>query len=207
MQFYPHLAHMVFELNDSEFNSWYRMSLCVGKTTTVNEINPMRFNYKNDIVGQGFLLDGTSDHTIATNFEELNLAETDSYWHDTTRGWLHIKMIQSEDRTKGGTIIERDGNQPDQSLWQTYQYSDDPGWNLNSPYCETPLREGAADRSQEWCSDEFRNDQGIGSRWRMNMAYGEHQLEIKLDSSTLTGEVQCDDFEYPEPPIPGNDIF
>ena len=45
------------------------------------------------------------------------------------------------------------------------------------------------------------------SRWRMNMAYGEHQLEIKLDSSTLTGEVQCDDFEYPAPPIPGNDIF
>ena len=47
---------------------------------------------------------------MATSFEELNLADKDSYWHDSTRGWLHIKLIQSEDRTKGGTIVERDGN-------------------------------------------------------------------------------------------------
>ena len=83
----------------------------------------------------------------------MNLAESDSYWHDSTRGWIHIRLKQTEDRTEGGTIVERDGNEPDQSLWQTYQYADDRGWNLNSPECVTPLR------SNEWCSEEFRNDQ------------------------------------------------
>ena len=110
-------AELVFEISDAEYMSWYRMSICVGKNAVVTEIKPITFNYKNNLIGQGW--DG--NYVVSNSFEDLQNAQVDSYWHDTQRGWIHMKIIQTEDRTLGGTITERDSG-------NTYTYGDDPGW-------------------------------------------------------------------------------
>ena len=60
-------SSMVYEINDSEVNVWYRMSLCVGKSTVLTDIKPLAFNYKNNLRGQS----QQTIFTIATSFEEL----------------------------------------------------------------------------------------------------------------------------------------
>ena len=153
---------MVYEINDSDVNVWYRLSLCVGKSTTVSNVDPRTFNYKNDLHGQFQV----TDFTVATSFEELNGATNDAYWIDSDRGWVHVRIIQSEDRTAGGTITEKESG-------DTHPYDGDAGWT-------------------------FFNTQGLGSKWRMNMETGEHQVEIELDETSLTGaEVVCDEFTEP----------
>ena len=110
---------LVYEINESEPNVWYRFSLCVGKTTTITSVNPITFNYKNNLRGQGL----TTESTIATSFEELNSATNDAYWHDSDRGWLHVRILINEDRTQGGTVTERDSG-------TQYPYDGDDGWTF-----------------------------------------------------------------------------
>ena len=161
-------SFLVFEISDAEHMTWYRMSICIGKGTEISAMHGRRFNYGNDLRGQGW----NSNPLIVTSFEELNTAEHDAVFVDLERGWVHLRLLQTEDRTKGGIVTDRQETGQEED-WPTYQTGDSPGWDFN--------------------------DVGIGSNWRMNMAYGEHQMEIFLDPLTLDGQGVCDDFPFPEP--------
>ena len=101
-------------IDEADAGTWYRISLCVGKSTTVNKVRPLIANYGNDLVSQGWpdlassLGQGWSeDYPGVNSLEALNSETRDSFWHDSDTGWVHLKMVISEDRTKGGSFRDR----------------------------------------------------------------------------------------------------
>ena len=45
-------------------------------------------------------------HLVASSLEELNQANSDGWFIDAETGWVHMKLYISEDRTKGGTVVD-----------------------------------------------------------------------------------------------------
>merc|ERR1711970_35263 len=91
---------------------------------------------------------------------------------------LHMKLYINEDRTEGGTVIDR---QPSQGSsvddWPKYESAGCDGW--------------------QWPG----NDIGLGCNWRFNMPHGKHQIFIEIDPPA-SGAPVCGEIPYPEPGWP-----
>ena len=113
-----------YHVQEADPNSWFRFSLCIGKGTAISFIQAKVANFGNDLAQQGW-----PNRTITglNSLAELNAQGGDNWYHDTAKGWLHVKLVQSEDRTIGGDILDRITD-ADQSTWLTYQCGSDPGW-------------------------------------------------------------------------------
>merc|ERR1711970_1362741 len=107
-----------------------------------------------------------------------NQAEMDGWYVDEATGWLHMKLYINEDRTEGGTVIDR---QPSQGSsvddWPKYESAGCDGW--------------------QWPG----NDIGLGCNWRFNMPHGKHQIFIEIDPPA-SGAPVCGEIPYPEPGWP-----
>ena len=163
-------SEQVFVLTEHEPNTWYRVSFCVGIGTLIDSITHIRFNYKNDITGQGFA-DG--QHKESNSLEEVALSDVDTWWHDPDTGFVHMKFVAVGSRAEGGEFEER---RPDLEANPIRTVGDDPGWT------------------------DFNLGTTIGTKWRANMIYGEQQIAIKMVHESLPDayQVVCGDFTEPE---------
>ena len=93
-----------YHVQEADRNSWFRFSLCIGKGTAISFIQAKVANFGNDLAEQGW-----PNRTITglNSLDELNAQAGDNWYHDTAKGWLHVKLVQSEDRTIGGDILDR----------------------------------------------------------------------------------------------------
>ena len=166
-----------FILQDADFNTWYRFSLCIGKGRKLvpNEqnqklVHSSYHNFGDDVIQQGFPYDNDGVQSLS----ELNAMATDSFWHDEASGWFHVKMVQTEDRSIGGEFEDRLDDLP--QPWPRYNCSSHFGW-LND--------EG---EPATWNK--------LGTRYRASCWKGQHQIWISTGGPFETGVAPvCDDFE------------
>ena len=163
-------SEQVFVLTEHEPNTWYRVSFCVGIGTLIDSITHIRYNYKNDLIGQGFA-DGQWKES--KSLEEVVLSDVDTWWHEPATGFVHMKFVAVGSRAEGGEFEER---RPDLEVPPVRTVAGDPGW--------TDINMGTT----------------IGTRWRHNMVYGEQQIAIKMVHESLPDgeQVVCGDFTEPE---------
>ena len=72
------------------------------------------------------------------SLEELNAETRDSFYHDAGNGWIHLKFVADDDRTKGGEVIDREAGKPN-AEWLKYQTGDDAGWADEAGNPFTPI--------------------------------------------------------------------
>ena len=175
----PNTPTMTVQVHEAEVDTWYRFSLCLGDTSTLTNIYSRRNNYGNDIVSQGWT---DQPHLVANSLEELNQANMDGWYIDAATGWLHMKLYITEDRTQGGTLVDRRPDLGGEENWPTYETAGCDGW--------------------QWPG----NDMKLGCKWRFNMPHGKHQIFLEVNPPA-SGAPVCGEIPYPEPGWPTTSKF
>ena len=109
---------------------------------------------------------------------EINLF---SYWHDQETGWVHVKLYQHADRTKGGNFTE----------YLTECVDDEDGEEVCTV---TTIGPNPIDDNPNFLGQKF------GSAFRYNYVEGKPMILVELDASTIPldqGDIVCPDFEEP----------
>ena len=153
------------QLHDADHNTWYRLSVCVGSGTNVQDVQEVRRSLDND--ANAISLDRRSAKRV-TSWSELHSSiEGVTYFNDN--GWVHLKVIQQEDRREGGTL-HAGGASYEVGHTEDIVHNMVPARSMTTNY---------------------------PSQWDFNMARGGHAAKILLDSRSLNGEQNCQSFNEP----------